>query len=145
MLAIKGISLRKKAEENYQRAEVTKQEVDSIVCFHSLLMEAAGQIVESINRILPLFESHLDQLERIVSHSTDWNEYSEGEEIIIANSILLACCLNGLCTICLTRKIGNRDVVDSTKVLLLKEKSQEIISIIESNSFGNAQVATAEL
>lgn len=144
VLLFKGIGLRKKAAENFQRAEAIKQEVDAIVCFHSLLMEAAGQIAQSIDRILPQYESHLSKMREIVSRSTDWNDYSELEEIIIENSIRLACCLNGLCIIHLTRETENENVVvDSERVILLQEESQKILSIIGSSyKHGFDNVAT---
>ena len=144
VLFIKGNSLRKKAEENYQRADAIKQEVDSIVSFHSLLMEAAGLVARSIDGILSQFKSHVIKLKEIVSHSTDWNDYTECEETIIENSIRLACLLNVLCTVKLTKKTeNNKDVVDFDKVNLVEEEYRKLLPIIDSFNPFNKNVAAA--
>ena len=137
VLCVKGSSLRKKAEENYQRAEAIKQEVDSITAFHNLLMEAAGKVAQSMDKILPQYEYHLQTLKNIVDRSDDWSEYAEIDELIIKNGILLTRCLNGLCRIKLTRKNENdKDIVNSEEILLLQEESSQILSLIDSYKFG---------
>ena len=146
VLLIKGNSLRKKANDNYQRAEEIGKEVDAIIGFHSLLIEAAGQVAQSIDRIIPQYESHLNRMKEIVSHGVDWNDYSKDEERIIDNCVRLACCLNGLCIIKLTRKNEKgKDVVDSEKVFRLKEESQKILSIVDKFTFDSKNVAVIEV
>ncbi|SFQ38336.1 hypothetical protein SAMN02910358_01846 [Lachnospiraceae bacterium XBB1006] len=134
-----GAKLSNKADEAYNQAKRTENEVDKIVSYLNDLTVAAYNFGDSLDAVDKVYRKHLSTLEHIVDfeEKTEWNEFSDKEKKITENTVLLVGLLYSMCQIKLVLKQDKKDEINKinyTDINGAVNKAQMVLDDIQKAS-----------
>lgn len=135
---VTGSKLSDKADEAYNQATKTKEEVNKIVDYLNSLSSSAKQFKDALTTVDKKYRKHVDTLHYIVNFSgqTDWNNFSEKEKQLTENTVLLVGLLYKMCQTKLVLKGNSEDQLNTVNKKEIEKSisdSKEIMSTIEQS------------
>lgn len=118
-----GSHLSDKADEAYEQAKRTEDEVNKIVKYLNELSGAAMPFKMSLTEVEAQYRSHLSILDHIVNFSekTHWEDFTEKEKLVTQNSVLLVGLLYSMCQVKLVLKDEDGDGLNTVNTAEIDE------------------------
>ncbi len=122
---VAGSKLSDKADEAFNQALRTKNEVDKIVGYFNELTAAAKPFKDSLTEVESQYRKRLSELDDIVNSSkkTQWSEFTDEEKQVTQNTVLLVGLLYKMCKTTLVLKDQNDEEFNTVN----KEEVADVI------------------
>lgn len=124
VFSITGSTLSTKADKAFEQMKKAEKEINTVVNFQRRLRSSVNKFYDSFNSISGKYYEYLVKLEDIVSKKNDYCEFSEEEEKIVENTVLL---------VGLLYKMGKVKLV-------LKGKDENDVGKVNSDKIGKVVV-----
>lgn len=126
-----GVHTAKEAEKIQQEADRAIKNFQKVCGYLVELRDAASKFQKSLTSVERIYRTYLDELTRIVTlyGKTDWNDFSDKEQLITENCCLLVGLLFKMCQVKLVLRTEGKDSLNRVN------KSDIQKSIDEADSF----------
>lgn len=106
---VTGSKLSDKADEAYEQAKKTEDEVEKIAKYLSSLRYVSEKYYDTMLKVDTVYKKNLVALNHIVNYEekTQWSEFSDKEKLTTKNTVLLVGLLYKMCQVKLVKKSNN--------------------------------------
>ena len=108
---ITGTKLSNKADEAYEQAQNTENQVNTIVEYLTSLRVLANGYKITLEDVNEAYQKRYKMLENVVDFNgkTHWNDFTENEKLVTQNAVLLVGLLYKMCQVNLVLKTENKN------------------------------------
>jgi uncharacterized membrane-anchored protein YhcB (DUF1043 family) len=130
---ITGHKLSEKADEAWRQMKRAEEEIDKICAYLLELRVEAGKFYDALQKVYNSYQSHLTHLSNMVYvfHKNDWNEFTDEEQTVGENTIMLVNLLYHMCKtpmVIQAKREGELNTVNKTE---LKSEIDKAIGVLE--------------
>lgn len=128
-----GKKLSNQADEAYQQAKKTEEEVEEVCKYLNSLTYYGAKFKKSLLVVSEAYKKRLWKLDFTVNHEkkTNWNDFTEQEKLLTQNTILLVGILYKMCQVKLvkkTEKEDSRDEVNKEEINKAIKQADEVMT-----------------
>lgn len=134
IFGLTGGKLSEKADEAYAQAKKERETVDRIVNYLCILTDQAYQYNESLMKVNDVYQKHLGDMRKLIKYQgrTDWEEYSDGEKLMIQNTALLVGLLYKMCKQALVIPAKEKDGLNTVDAVGAGNRRREADKVLEA-------------
>lgn len=123
----KGDKAVKQADDAMDQVLDAEKKVDAVCEFLEELHSASLQYFRSMNKVSKIYKTHLNALRKIVKEEekTNWFDFSDHEQLLVQNAVLLVALLYKMCKVQLVLKTGE-DSSNSDRVVTNSVNTDEV-------------------
>lgn len=133
---VTGSKLSDKADEAYNQAKRTENEVNKIVGYFNELSSAAKNLKTALSEVESQYRKRLATLDHVVNFSEkiEWSEFTDKEKQMTENAVLLVGLLYKMCKTSLVLKSTDEDglkTVNKTEVMNVVNDANKVLEYVK--------------
>ena len=129
-----GGSLSEKADEAWSQMKAAEEKINTICKYLLSLRQTANKYRRTLSTVNDLYLNHLDRLEHTVMNlrHTDWNTFTEEEQLLTENTVLLVSLLYQMCKVELVLPSKNENEMNTINSAAVERSIQNATAVMET-------------
>lgn len=120
----------KKVDKIEEQVHKNAERTNKVCTFLTELRMVAEKYDEVLTQLHSLYDKQIDKMKEVISRGTNWEMFTNADQLIINNMVLLVGAIYGMCKVPLVRKVASEDVPNEVNAIALNQAQQVAIATI---------------
>ena len=131
---VTGSKLSDKADEAYQQAKKIEMESNKIISYYNFLCASVSVFESNLKSVNDEYKRRLKVLNDIVNadRKTEWNEFTESEQLLTENLVMLVGLLYKMCQIKLVLKSDKEDEINTVNKKEIDQNTKDVDFVLQN-------------
>lgn len=126
-----GSKLSNKADEAFAQMKRAEEKINKICVYLEELCKVALSYRDKMVAVDEVYRRRLDRLKRLVSEKTDWNDFSEDEQKLTENTVLLVGVLYEMCKVKLVIETESANELNKINTIDIEEAAKKADKVLD--------------
>ena len=131
-----GGKLSDKADEAWAQMKRAEKEINRICNYLKDLSQTANSYIAALLKVNQIYQKHLNWIDMVVNTQgkQDWLEFTEDEQMMVENTVLLVALLYKMCQVKLVEKAASQNDLNTINKQAVQESIQNVEQFLQDRN-----------